>query len=573
MASQHTVLRILTPGIRLSRFLQALLLVAPIATFACGGGLGDEPAPITAPRATARPDLTPVFPVDPASVATPGAELHPRQELRVPDGHGGVAPWRDEGGQRIFSTWVYGTVYQIDTAGAIRPYIGTGHTVDETGHVWTIKLREDAVFQDGTPITAADIKAYWEHGALPLNNVAWGGASQSLGVIEGWENLRNGYVTEAEGLVALDDHTLQVTTVVPFPTWPLSMASWHAGISKLEQVLTDAEWFTRPIAAGPYRLTTDRDTRKFGAVAWDEAGIAFWGRAPNIRKLTGLGIDDAESRVIMFENGEIDLMTVDDTTYEAALDPGHPFNSLLKVTPAGGLRFIKMKAEKAPLEDLLVRRSLAHGADMPSTVNAVWGPGEAFATGLISPFVPCHDADATGHVYDPELARQELAASSYARPSSLPALVFNVSGRQVINMATAVKEYWKDNLSVELDLLKGRTRESSQLSRFSVSSWIPDPIQIVSDLTRVGSIGLSDVPGGYPGLDALVERARSLPLDDPERCAAFQAVEAEYMDKAYMMPIRWIGGRRWVVQPWVIGFESSSNGDINTQPWMYILRH
>ena len=246
MASQHTVLRILTPGIRLSRFLQALLLVAPIATFACGGGLGDEPAPITAPRATARPDLTPVFPVDPASVATPGAELHPRQELRVPDGHGGVAPWRDEGGQRIFSTWVYGTVYQIDTAGAIRPYIGTGHTVDETGHVWTIKLREDAVFQDGTPITAADIKAYWEHGALPLNNVAWGGASQSLGVIEGWENLRNGYVTEAEGLVALDDHTLQVTTVVPFPTWPLSMASWHAGISKLEQVLTDAEWVHAP---------------------------------------------------------------------------------------------------------------------------------------------------------------------------------------------------------------------------------------------------------------------------------------------------------------------------------------
>ena len=43
---------------------------------------------------------------------------------------------------------------------------------------------------------------------------------------------------------------------------------------------------------------------------------------------------------------------------------------------------------------------------------------------------------------------------------------------------------------------------------------------------------------------------RSLPLDHPERCAAFQAVEEEYMDKVYFMPIRWVGGVKWVVQPW-----------------------
>ena len=53
----------------------------------------------------------------------------------------------------------------------------------------------------------------------------------------------------------------------------------------------------------------------------------------------------------------------------------------------------------------------------------------------------------------------------------------------------------------------------------------------------------------------------------------FQAVEEEYMDKVYMLPIRWVGGVRWLVQPWVVGFESSSNLDINTMPWMYILKH
>ncbi len=181
-----------------------------------------------APAATAVPTapiagLPRVFPVDPRTVVPAGVDLHDRQWITVPNGHRGVAPWRDGGGQRIFSMWVYGTVYLIDKFGVIRPYIGISHEVSSDDTVWTVKLRQDAIFQDGTPITAKDIKAYWEHGAKPENIVAWGGASLSLGDIKGWEELRAGDVTEADGLVAVDDHTLQITTSIPFPTWPLSI--------------------------------------------------------------------------------------------------------------------------------------------------------------------------------------------------------------------------------------------------------------------------------------------------------------------------------------------------------------
>ena len=532
-------------------------------------------APTAAPEAM-MPKVPPVFPVgDPASVIPADANLHDTQEIRVPNGHGGVAPWRDGGGQRIFSMWVYGTVYQIDKFGVLRPYIGISHTVNEDETVWTVKFREDAVFQDGTPITAADFKTYWEHGAKPENIVAWGGGSLSLGDIAGWEELRAGDVTEAEGLVVIDDHTLEITTAIPFPTWPLAMASWHSGISKFDQVVSDEEWFTAPIGAGPYQWKTDPDTRVYTATA-DVA--EFWGPSPNIKVLHGLNISDNQVKVIAFENGELDLMSIDSATYEASLDPSHPFNPLLKVTPYGGLWFIKNKIDMAPLEDLLVRKALAHGADMRSIVKAVWGVTEDFATGLISPLIPCHNPDAKGHIYDPELARQELSTSSYGSADNLPPLLIDLARPLMVNMGVAVKEYWKDNLGIDLDILKRESgmprREASQFYRISLGSWIPDPIQIVSNLTRKDSIeGLSNIPGGYPVLDALVEHARSLPLDDPERCAAWQAVEEEYMDKVYFMPIRWVGGVKWVVQPWAVGFESTSNLDINTMPWMYILKH
>ena len=500
----------------------------------------------------------------------------------MPNGHGGVAPWRDGGGQRIFSPWVYGTIYQIDRSGAVRPYIGVGHDVNEDMTVWTVKLREDAVFQDGTPITAADFKAYWEHGGRPTNLLLLPSLTASAGhIIKGWEEFRARDATEAEGLVVIDDHTLEVTTTIPFPSWPLWMAVWYTGISKLDQVLSDEEWFTHPIGAGPYKWTTDRYTSQFVA----QADVAeFWGPSPNIKTLRGLNVTDDKVKLIMFENGELDLMTIDSATYKAALDQTHPFNPLLKVTSYGGLWYIRNRIDMAPLEDLQVRRALAHGADMRRIVEAIWGPTETFATGLISPFIHCHDPNAEGHVYDPDLARQELAGSAYGSAEHLPTLLIDLHRPMMVDMGVALKEYWKDNLGVELNVLKRERgkprRDASQFYRISLASWIPDPIQIVSNLTtptkddppwEIGA--LSDIPGGYPVLDALLEHARSLPLDDPERCAAFQAVEEEYMDKVYMMPIRWVGGVRWVVQPWVVGFESSANLDINTLPWMYILQH
>ena len=109
------------------------------------------------------------------------------------------------------------------------PWIATAITSNDDFTAWTMKLREDAVFQDGTPITAADFKAYWEHGAKPENIVAWAGTSLTIGDIKGWEELRAGDTTEAEGLRVVDDHTLEIEIESPNGAWPLYMAAWHVG--------------------------------------------------------------------------------------------------------------------------------------------------------------------------------------------------------------------------------------------------------------------------------------------------------------------------------------------------------
>ena len=131
---------------------------------------------------------------------------------------------------------------------------------------------------------------------------------------------------------------------------------------------------------------------------------------------------------------------------------------------------------------------------MESVVSAVWGPTARHARGLISNLTPCHDPEADHQRYDPELAQQQLSDSTYGSGSDLPLLRIDLTRPDMVAMGVAMKEYWKDNLGVELDVLKRESgmprREASQFYRTSLGSWTPDPIQIVNRLTHRDSVGL-----------------------------------------------------------------------------------
>ena len=544
-----------------------------------------RPQPAAEPPTPAAPAVTPTAAtgrVQPRPRPTaPGLDLHDSQVVISPGRiRDTMAPWRDGGGNRLFSTHVFGTPFMLNEKGEALPWIATAITSNDDFTVWTMKLREAAVFQDGTPITAADFKAYWEHGAKPENIVAWAGTSLTIGNIRGWEELRAGDVTEAEGLRVVDDHTLEIELESPNAAWPLFMAAWHVGISKLDQVLADDNWGNAPIGAGPFSLAYDPETGLTELTRVDLVS-RYWNgpnQTPIIEKLVLPNIEDEQTRLLMFENGELDVIYAYGETYEAALDPGHPFNPLLHESPYSGLWFIRVDNSVHPLHDLPLLKALAHGVDMESIVRAVWGPAATHAKGLIPSLMPCHNPDADYQPYDPDLARQHLSESTFGSGTDLPPLRIDLHRPNMVAMGVAMKEYWKDNLDVDLDILKREDgvdrRGWTHFFRISLGFWIPDPMQIVNN-TRLWQFDAiySGPPPPPTVLEMLAEQARSLGLDDPDRCAAFQAFEERYFDEVHMIPIREVDSVRWVVQPWLRGFESTFNLDFNTLTTAYVARH
>ena len=498
--------------------------------------------------------------------------LHDKQEITMVGpwgevGYGNV-PWRDGGGNSFFGKNVYGTMLGLNPDNQIIPWIATAWKSNDDFTVWTYKLREDAVFQDGTPLTAADFKAYWEHGAKPENIVAWGGASRYISEIMGWDELKAGDVTKAEGLVALDDHTLQITLTAPLATWSTHLIAWNTGISKLEQVLAEEEWWRAPIGAGPYMLQQDPDTDVKVMTRVGLAGGQWWGGENIIDKVYMPRIPDSQVKTIMFENGEVDIYTfVDEPTWAAAaVDPYHYFHDKLRPIGNAGVWFNIPVLTMAPMEDLYVRKSLAQGADMQTIISAVMGPLTKKATGYMSPTLPCGNPVATGHAYDPDLARQYLAESTYGSGSNTGVIKIDVSRAEFVSMTSAIKEYWKDNLNVELDILKRESgmprRPESQLRRASGGATFPDELTVQDIFVSRDSYVLEDSgdPTQFTELDALAAYARSLPIGHPDRCAALNATEEHYMDRVYILPYHWDLIRRWAIQPWVKGFYSHLYG-------------
>jgi peptide/nickel transport system substrate-binding protein len=93
---------------------------------------------------------------------------------------------------------IFDSIVEFGARGITMPGLAESWTVDDTGLVWTFKIREGITFHDGTPCTAEEI--------------AW-----SLTWMEevGFDSIAYMWSGMFEEVVALDATTLQITTFSP----------------------------------------------------------------------------------------------------------------------------------------------------------------------------------------------------------------------------------------------------------------------------------------------------------------------------------------------------------------------
>ncbi|MGI8933994.1 MAG: ABC transporter substrate-binding protein [Phormidesmis sp.] len=141
--------------------------------------------------------------------------------------------------------------------------LATDYTVSEDGKTWTVTIREDAVFSDGEPLTAADV-------AYTFNK-----AAESGGLTD---------VTQLEKATAVDDTTVELKLKQPQSTFVNRLIT----LGIVPEHAHGEDYARNPIGSGPYKL-----------VQWDEgqqliveANPDYYGEAPGIQRLVFLFVEE-----------------------------------------------------------------------------------------------------------------------------------------------------------------------------------------------------------------------------------------------------------------------------------------
>src|SRR5690606_28099431 len=96
----------------------------------------------------------------------------------------------------------------------LTPMAAESWTQSEDGLTWTFKLRPGLVWSDGEPLTATDYIFALQRAATGGYDFAW--YWDFAGGITGWKEVTEGTADASTlGLVAVDDLTIQVTTIAP----------------------------------------------------------------------------------------------------------------------------------------------------------------------------------------------------------------------------------------------------------------------------------------------------------------------------------------------------------------------
>ena len=348
--------------------------------------------------------------------------------------------------------------YWLAPDGGIEPGFALSHDVSEDGLTWTLHIDPAAVFSNGKPITAEAVKRSWEWGLLPENAVAWGGSYLLLKPVKGttaiWEG--EGAVTEAEGLVVVDDHTLNIVFENTPYGWEGALSQHYLGVFDVEAAEADRDSFlTDPVTSGKYTIHLDPDT----GVATLERNPNWWRDPPNIERIEHVVIPDEEAAFIAFDNNEFDLLMAWLGSAGPATERWPDLKHL--VEPSLGMWYFGFYNGQEPMDDVWLRRALLHSIDRHGALEAIAPAAFTVVDQIVGEGFPCRNADLT-IPYDPDLAREELAKSRYGSGENVPPIkAYYYAGRPVFgDVLTFFQDQWRRELGVEVEVQEWDARLS-----------------------------------------------------------------------------------------------------------------
>ena len=419
-------------------------------------------------------------------------------------------------------------------AGDLVPGTAESWEIAEDGLSYTFRIRPDAHWSNGDPVTAAD----FVHGLQRLVDPATAAFyAAELGNVVNAEAIVAGEMDPAElGVAAADERTLVISLIRPTP-YLLSLLTHpstfpvHRG--SVEQHGAQFARAGKLLSNGAYVLADWEP----GAIIELHRNTFYWNDAET-------SIDVVRHHVVTQEMAEFNRYRAGELHVTSTVPPENfeqiraEYGDQLHVAPTLGIYYYGFNMIRPPFADHPeLRQALSMAIDREVLVEAIIGRGEAPAYSWVPPGIHNYDPVQLPYARLSQPERNAIAQSLYRKagyggdnPLRFE-LRYNTSDTQQ-RIALAVQAMWRKVLgaeamavNVEFQVLldQMRNREVTEVFR---SSWFGDYNDANTFLAIMESDSAANMPGySNPEFDVLMQSAgeqldldrRRLYLEEAER--------------------------------------------------------
>jgi peptide/nickel transport system substrate-binding protein len=451
--------------------------------------------------------------------------------------------------------------------GTLVPGLASRWSVDATGRVWTFTLRPDARWQDGTPVTPADVV----YTINVLNDADYAGPGAGS-----WEDI---FVSVVDEQTVRFDLTTPLGGFLELATQPIAPAHLLSDTPIAE--LADSPFGRAPVGSGPYVVTELDDAHAVlepasrvhlgdpgtdpsaAPVPSDPLGtVAPTQRPslpqPSLDRIEFRYFDDAAALEAAFRAGELDSVSnlspseaVALATEASAQQLRYPGTTLTTV-------LLNQRPSRPELRDPAVRLALLQAIDRERIVNHAFGSRAVVADAPIPPTSWAFDSVASAKVSpDPAAAAAALtkagwtkvddrwrppgAKEAYTLEILAPDATLNPALRKVADQVAA--DWDAIGLTTKVIEADQATPMAERLRKGEFASAVvdisighdPDLYAILaSSQTRTGGLNVSGVQDAT--LDGLLVAARQASTDEARK-AAYSALQKQLSAGRYLLPI------------------------------------
>ena len=294
---------------------------------------------------------------------------------------------------------VYETLFR-NVDGDIQPCLATGYEADPDAMTYTIHLRDDVTFHDGSKFNAEVVKWNLEY----YRDVA------SRGMY---------YLANLDNVEVVDEYTVKLNltswdiTIIPSLTiYPGNMTSKEAWEKNGQDYLNE----TKPIGTGPYEL----ESWEYNVNKVFVRNENYWGGEPNFDKVEIKMINDDLVVTAALKTGEIDMVINGSPSLYGQIDYDVQMREFVAFDQLQNIVFSATNPD-SPFSDLRVRQAVCYALDT-AAFNEAFQYGAGTVTNQFGvPGDRFYNDSLTGvYDYDLEKAKSLMEEAGYADGFTCP---------------------------------------------------------------------------------------------------------------------------------------------------------